>query len=73
MTRGKGEEAAGGDMAAVREGCHRRGEDLSKVLLTGAKNPSQASRDLIKNFLSKTNTKREREDWAASIWPNQVA
>ena len=40
----------------------------------GARNASQASRDLMKNFLSKTPiTKRGREDWAASPRPEQAA
>jgi hypothetical protein len=40
----------------------------------GVKQPSQASRDFMKNFLNMTpNQKRGREDWAASLWPGQAA
>ncbi len=40
----------------------------------GVKHPSQASRDLMKNFLNKTpNQKRGREDWATSPRPDHVA
>jgi hypothetical protein len=41
----------------------------------GVKHPSQASRDLMKNFLTtKTpNQKRGREDWSASPRPDQAA
>ncbi len=35
--------------------------------------PSQASRDLMKNFLSKTPAKRGRDEWAASPRPEQDA
>jgi hypothetical protein len=64
------EQAAAAEVATVGKGSGGGG----KATPAGARNPSQASRDLMKNFLSKTPiSKRGREDWAASPRPEQAA
>jgi hypothetical protein len=66
MTKGKADGASAADgEAGAGEGRGRQP--------VGARNPSQASRDLMKNFLGKNTPKRGREDWAASPQPDQAA
>ncbi len=81
MTKGKGDNAAS-DGAAIGDEEERpqtaAGDTAARGVggkqQAGAKQPSQASRDLMKNFLNKTpNQKRGREDWSASPRPDQVA
>lgn len=66
MTKGKA------DGASAADGEAGAGEGRGKQPV-GARNPSQASRDLMKNFLGKNTPKRGREDWAASPQPDQAA
>jgi hypothetical protein len=82
MTKGTGDNAAsGGATATGDEECRPQmaaGDAAAKggggKQQAGVKHPSQASRDLMKNFLSKTpNQKRGREDWSASPRPDQTA
>jgi hypothetical protein len=81
MTKGKGDNIASDRAAATGdEDCpHMAAGDTAAKggggkQQAGVKHPSQASRDLMKNFLSKTpNQKRGREDWAASPRPDQAA
>jgi hypothetical protein len=79
MTREKG--AAASDGAAVTGDGDGRGLQPAAGAAAksggakppaGLKNPSQASRDLMKNFLSKT-PKRGRDDWTASPRPDQAS
>jgi hypothetical protein len=82
MTKGKGDNSAPdgatttGDedlrpQTAVGDTAAKGGGGKQQA---GVKHPSQASRDLMKNFLSKTpNQKRGREDWSASPRPDQAA
>ena len=81
MTKGKGDNAAS-DGAAIGDEEERpqmaAGDTAARGVggkqQAGVKQPSQASRDLMKNFLNKTpNQKRGREDWSASPRPDQVA
>jgi hypothetical protein len=85
VMRGRGEDAAEAEAPGARDGEGRGPQQTSaadtatvtkggKAPLGGARSASQASRDLMKNFLSKTpNTKRGREDWTASPRPEQAA
>ena len=69
-----GEDRSSQQAAAAEAATAGKGGGGGKAPATGVRNPSQASRDLMANFLSKTPiTKRGREDWAASPRPDQAA
>ncbi len=82
MTKGKGDAVTSDGETAIgdEEGCLQ--PTAGDVAVKGGrgkqqvwvKHPSQASRDLMKNFLNKTiNQKRGREGWTASPRPDQAA